>query len=180
MKKQEQVAEKINNSYSYRKLQIKPSVGWWVGYYVQHYTGVVMAYIPFIAKIIYRIGYEIALLGASGKVHDDNLKYIKQLKKNDNYAKNAQFESPYGYKGDLQELEIVRRYNTQLKNPDFKNDICESSALYEHVISKLSQIFDKGKISGFVNFGVAYGYIDSMLAKKYPHIEFIGIDRSRF
>lgn len=168
------------NQERFDSLQIKPSRGWWMRYYSQYYLGVMMSSWPIIAKILLRIGYELTFLGNLGKEHDANLVHRNILRGDDDHAQSTQFGSQFGYEDELNELAVAVKYHAQLKKPNFKNDISESAAVYEHAIRKLSSILDKGKVRGVVNFGVSYGYVDSILAKKYPHIEFIGIDRSKF
>ena len=54
----------------------------------------------------------------------------------------------------------------------------ESRTLYKHVISKSQQLLSNEKIGTFFNLGVCYPYIDSELAKLYPAISFMGVERT--
>ena len=36
---------------SYKKLEVKPSLGWWLRYYINYYTGVVLWRVPLLARI---------------------------------------------------------------------------------------------------------------------------------
>ena len=54
----------------------------------------------------------------------------------------------------------------------------ESKLIYEHIDNILTDLFSTTEIKTFVNFGVSYAHIDSVIASKFSEINFIGIDRS--
>ncbi len=57
----------------------------------------------------------------------------------------------------------------------------ESPVLYEQAIQKIHHLFEKDQnIKSFLNFGVSYAHVDSILAKMHPEIHFVGIDRAPF
>jgi hypothetical protein len=47
-------------------------------------------------------------------------------------------------------------------------------------IETISGILDAGGMEWVLNFGVSYGHVDAILAKKYPHVRFYAVDRSPF
>jgi hypothetical protein len=54
----------------------------------------------------------------------------------------------------------------------------ESKETYKHIIEKSSVLIEQIKPSCYLNFGVCYAYTDSILAKKYPDVQFIGTERT--
>lgn len=88
------------------------------------------------------------------------------------------FDSGYGYDDELQELNVAKYYRQQLLLGD-KLEQSESLELYDYAIKEISDFIVRNKqIKRVINFGVSFGYIDSVLAKKFPDIAFVGIDRS--
>lgn len=73
-------------------------------------------------------------------------------------------------------------YATQVYHPDFATERHrrESYALYAEQERRLDRLLSSDpSIKGFLNFGVSYGYIDSILAKAFPNLRFVGIDISK-
>lgn len=103
----------------------------------------------------------------------------KTIYLHDNHeTSNAQsFESPFGYNDDLVELNCAIKYLKQI-NDGFPNP-SESKVLYTAVIETLSRFFDKHEVSIFLNFGINLAHIDTVLADRFPQVQFIGIDRSK-
>ena len=74
-------------------------------------------------------------------------------------------------------------YATQVYDPDFATERhrYESYALYAEQERQLKDLLRGDRsINGFLNFGFCYGYIDSILAKAFPDIPFVGIDLSKY
>ena len=82
----------------------------------------------------------------------------------------------YGYTDELGELRTALDYKKEVER-GFPNP-GESKQLYNHAELVLSELLDRSRY--FVNFGAGYAYIDSILASKFPDIQFIGVDRSKF
>jgi len=89
------------------------------------------------------------------------------------------FDSGYGYKDELQELSIGQYYRKQLLQNDV-HEKSESLELYDHVIAEVSKLLTSNpSIKKVINFGVSYAHVDSELAKIFPNVSFVGIDRSQ-
>lgn len=96
------------------------------------------------------------------------------------HSNNAQnFDSGYGYDSEFQEVVTANYYRQQIENGLVDTKI-ESGEVYRKSLDIISSILQKGEIKKLLNFGVSYGYIDNILADKFPDIHFTGIDRSRF
>ena len=54
----------------------------------------------------------------------------------------------------------------------------ESPQLYAHVIDRLSEILQDLRPRTFINVGVCYPYIDSVLATRNPSTNFVGVERT--
>jgi hypothetical protein len=89
------------------------------------------------------------------------------------------FDSEFGYKDEMQELSVAKYYRNQL----LLNDLYEKSEsfeLYNKVISEVTKLLiDNPSIKKVINFGVSYAHVDSELAKLFPNVSFVGIDRSK-
>ncbi len=89
------------------------------------------------------------------------------------------FDSEFGYKDEMHELAIAKYYRHQLLLNDL-HEKSESLELYNKVISEVSKLLtDNPSIKKVINFGVSYAHIDSELAKLFPNVSFVGIDRSK-
>jgi len=89
------------------------------------------------------------------------------------------FESEYGYTDELHELNVAKYYREQLLLNDL-NEKSESLELYKNVIAEVSKFLTVNpSIKKVINFGVSYGHVDSELAKLFPNVSFVGIDRSK-
>ena len=100
-----------------------------------------------------------------------------ELINSSNDSKPDSFGSNFGYEDDLEEFSVVIKYSKSLQN-NFENGAGESESLYQNINKPVSKVFNNNQIAYFFNFGVSYGYIDSLLAAKYKNVEFIGSDRS--
>lgn len=103
---------------------------------------------------------------------------LEKLKKDSDNAYT--FGSNYGYQSEIKEFNALIDYAEQLKNKKaFQNS--ESERLYHQAEKTVSQLLSSDPhIKYFMNMGVCYAYLDSILAKKFPKIHFIGIDRSPY
>ncbi len=135
--------------------------------------------LPFLSKMLRFIGYRFIFLGNLRHEEKSRLDSIALLHGN---IKDAQkFGSAYGYADEVRELMVTYKYYDQLKLKDFTQSVSESSVLYEQAISQVAALLKSDKsIKIFFNFGVCYAYVDSVLAKQFPDVKFIGIDRSKY
>ena len=90
-----------------------------------------------------------------------------------------EFGSDYGYEDEIHELLTAKKYKAQIDR-DLTNVNSESGALYAHAGKTIGEFLNTYRPPVFFNFGVSYAYLDSLLAKSFPNIRFIGIDRSRY
>jgi hypothetical protein len=87
------------------------------------------------------------------------------------------FDSDFGYKDDLQELNCAIKYLKQIK-AGFPT-ASESEVLYAKSVEILSDVLSKHEEVKFLNFGVNLAHIDHLLAERFPNVTFTGIDRSK-
>ena len=87
-------------------------------------------------------------------------------------------DSEFGYDGDVffNELSRAHKYKNQI-DQGF-NGPSESKKLYEHIIKTSTRLLQTEAIRSQFNFGVSYAYTDSILAQRFPHIKFYGIERT--
>jgi hypothetical protein len=137
----------------------------------------------FHAKLAYRNKFLVTILDKLGnrlKVP----KTIADLQVSDlKYAPLANLipENPAdtGYTGD-HEIMTFLQYRSQLRDERSLN-LSESRVLYEKIIDTVSDVLESSiDIKTMVNFGVSYAYIDSVLARRFPQVQFVGVDRSPF
>ncbi len=88
------------------------------------------------------------------------------------------FGSGYGYESIEEDFEVAMFYKSEFESSKFSAR--ETPIINDLVLEKLEQILanESSGISRVVNFGVCYAYLDALIAKKFPHIEFIGLDRA--
>lgn len=121
-------------------------------------------------------------LGSIGERFVSWNKFSKELENNFNKypplanSEAAQVEN-VGYVGD-EEVEAFLSYKQGIKNQAYEGT--ESGALYAKIIESLSAILAKSGVKRVLNFGVCYAHIDAELAKRFPDIEFHGVDRSPY
>ncbi len=95
-------------------------------------------------------------------------------------AQAQQFGSGFGYDDEVKELETVIYYRDQVKNPGFARLSSESPALYDCVLRVMDGLIKADpSVARVLDFGLAYAHVDSMLARRFPEVEFMGIDRSQ-
>ena len=144
---------------NYRHLRIRPGLRWRRRY--------------FFRRVFRRVA---RYLGELIKEEEDRAKYIKLLR--DDSADAADWGSGYGYEDEVLELHTAEKYYDQLQDPDLRNLPSESPALYDNLVETVSEVLERGEIQYVLNFGVGYGYVDNLLAQRYPDVQFVGIDRS--
>ena len=87
------------------------------------------------------------------------------------------FESAFGYKDDLAELNCAIKYLNQIK-AEFPT-ASESKVLYERSVDILAEFLSKRGELELLNFGINLAHVDYILAKRCPQVNFVGIDRSK-
>lgn len=90
----------------------------------------------------------------------------------------AEFTSGYGYDDDLMEVGVALKYKKEI-SVGF-DPTSDSLYLYQLAIEKVSDFLSAEETTPatVVNFGVCYAYTDSILARKFPQTQFVGVDRS--
>jgi len=82
-----------------------------------------------------------------------------------------------GYTGDL-ELRSLFSYKNQMSN-DLMFTHSESKVLYKKIVQVMSDLLrSAGNVKSVFNFGVSLGHVDSILAKEFQQVQFVGFDRS--
>jgi hypothetical protein len=133
-------------------------------------------FILFFVKKFYSVLNILLVSNTRFKNYQKSIARLKEEKKNkiDGYSN----DSEYGYSGDvfLNELMTMYKYkkmiDEQFPTPN------ESKETYKHVIEKSSLLIEQIKPSCYFNFGICYAYTDSILASKYPDVQFFGIERT--
>jgi hypothetical protein len=111
------------------------------------------------------------------RIHRINhLNALKRLECED--ASGYDLESEFGYAGDVfwNELVVAHNYRRQILD-DFPSP-SESKLLYRHILTAAENRINCSGAKIFFNFGVSYAYTDSILAKIYPEVKFVGIERT--
>jgi len=84
--------------------------------------------------------------------------------------------SGWGYATLNEDLKVAEFYKEEFETRDFSAR--ETPFLVDRVIEEVSALLSEGYYKQVVNFGVCYGYLDSVLAHRFPDILFVGIDRA--
>lgn len=160
----------------YPHLTVKPPFRWWVRYRLAKATAHFLERAPLVAKLSRYVGYKLihfANVGANYKASDKN---VGLLEKNEETANRV--GSPYGY-NEIMELETVLTYHSQLMDKNFENVRSESPALYREAVNTLGKLFKSDpEVTSMLDFGVALGHMNSILARQFERVKFFGIDRS--
>jgi len=135
--------------------------------------------LPFIDKVARKLSNAFKLISDLKNIEKkrrDGIALIRTDEKD-----SMSLGSNYGYKDEMGEFKVTLKYYEQINEPGFESSVSESYILYQSIVDKLSKLFSSdSSIKKFFNLGVSYGHIDYLLARKHPHIEFVGLDRSRF
>jgi hypothetical protein len=102
--------------------------------------------------------------------------YRENRTRAEGFSRATDMSSGYGYADPAEEIRVARMYKSDILSGRHANR--ESPALHAHVIDLLTHLIRQHAISQLINFGVSYAYVDSVLAKEFPDIRFIAIDRS--
>lgn len=163
----------------YEKLTINPSPRWWFNTKVMFMIQRLMYKFPALGKPFRYIGYRLNFVGQLAEREKHRLKFVSLLRDERDGAQRD--DSPYGYDDVTHELLTTMKYHRRLKQKDFETLVSEAPLLYKNALRIMTNVFERDKsVTDFVNFGVCYAHVDSVLAQKFPHIHFIGLDRSPF
>ena len=91
--------------------------------------------------------------------------------------RETDFEAGYGYESEFREIEIADYYRGQIEAGDLQGQRTESGQLYDAIFRAFEDHLSP-LVTKVVNFGVSYGYVDATLARRFPDIQFYGVDRS--
>lgn len=132
------------------------------------------------ARFLLRVISSVVLhLNNIDKAYRDTRHYIDKLSKGSPQDKEAQsFDSGFGYDSEFAELGYAEYYRQQILKGNLVSQKTESGILYNAVVPMIGSIIEQSSIMNVVDFGVSYGYVDSLIAELYPSVQIIGIDRS--
>lgn len=163
---------------NYNHLTVRLPKKWWFRYKFMKASARLVDRFPIVGKASRFIGYRFVNFANSGKSFKVHQEYVDLLNKNEEDANRS--GSPYGYE-EYWEISTVINYHKQLGQKNFENIKSESPALYKEAIKILRDIFQKDpEAKAMLDFGVAYGHMNSVLAKDFQDRKFIGVDRSPF
>ncbi len=163
----------------FEHLKINPSGLWLIKQRLLRSLRILFYRIPVLGKACRFIGNIFIQLGNLDGEQKKIIQSRELLLKDEQDAQK--FGSPYGYGDAAHELATTMMYHNQLKGERFQGSASESEHLYAHIINKVSKFLSENRSIGqFVNFGVCYAHVDSILAQAHPGVHFIGIDRSVF
>ncbi len=160
----------------YSQLIPPPPLAWRLRYRISRLTAKTLVAVPLVPRALRAIAHKLL---AAVTLADDEVKNRKQLGLlNRDLAGQPEPESKFGY-DELQEIAALKNYQAQVTDPNFKNAVSESPVLYDAIFERVSAILKNDPaVKTFVNFGVSFAHIDSVLAARFPSVKFIGIDRS--
>jgi hypothetical protein len=129
-------------------------------------------------KLILRIAKIIIVDSNITNTEKATSKLIELLNSKEGENANS-YSSSYGYADDLVELKYAAAYEKEVREGLDGENKSETKQLHEHAEAILTDLISKEKIKTLVNFGVSYAHVDSVLAGRFPDVQFIGIDRSQ-
>jgi len=169
------VVEREHKSQQTAAESIHLSKGWFIRFYIFRVCGFILSYIPYSRQAL---SFSLRILNKLNRAtHSEYAYRINQKKAIGNISNPVDFDSGYGYENADEERRVGLMYKAEIISGNHMNR--ESPALYDHAISVLNDLVGKYGVRQVVNFGVSYAYIDSVLAKKYSDVNFVGIDRSK-
>lgn len=118
----------------------------------------------------------------TNRIITNRLKLAEAQLQNAKYAKmdDATAADEFGYSVE-KEVASIFTYKKELADPQFSAKRSLSAVAYEAQEAICSDLFKSDTdIKTFINFGGLYAYIDAVLAKKFPNIQFHASDRAEF
>lgn len=154
---------------------VQLSRSWWIGYYCQRSAGWLLSHLPHFGTFLARIERVVWLLRRAA--HSEAAYRRNKTRATGGSSKDTLFNSGYGYESEAEELRVAKMYKGDIASGQHRN--AETPGLLAEADTVLSNLLQGGSVRQVVNFGVSYAYLDSLLAKKFPDVRFLGVDRSR-
>ena len=124
-------------------------------------------------RIINRIGRMFISIDEDVTRYDIKVKFDSTRKKGD--------VREHGYTDKYGDIGAALAYARGIAASDFgEGQLGESYVLYKEQIKTLSELIEKYSPSTMFNFGICYAYVDSILAKRFERVDFIGSDLSPY
>lgn len=164
----------------YSKLTISPPARWWFRYKLLRYSASLVERFPILCKISRGVAHRFLLdFGDSSRDFGVDPKYADLLEKDENNAHLP--ASSYGYDSEIVEIITMLKYQQQLNGKNFMTAKGESATLYREAIKTATSLLENDpEVSSLLDFGVSYGYMNSVLAERFSDRKFFGVDRSPF
>lgn len=142
-------------------------------YRIRRTVGTAAVRVPGLSRFARLLGAISTKIGNVERVVRVLPRYVALLE-SDGKVDPASFDSEYGYIDESDELKKAIYLREQLTN-----DVTGS----RDIINKVEDVFDRmfamgPGIKSVLDFGVSYGHINSVIAKKRPDVQMYGIDRS--
>lgn len=153
---------------------IELSKSWWARYRLYRLAGGLLSRVPGFALNLARLETLVQRLRRAA-VSEHAFRQNRQSAIGRG-AGASSFDSGYGYASPDEELRVARMYKGEIASGQYVAR--ESPALYAHLESALAAAIVERKVERVINFGVCFAHVDSLLAKRFPNVRFIGIDRS--
>ncbi len=149
-------------------------------YLSQRAAGKIIHHVPGLRKLMRYASVGFGALESFGGTEGNIQNGIRQRQRSDG-DKALDFASGFGYENEMKELAVADYYRAQIESGELDRKRSESGVLYQHVFKLMPDLFKRdSEIREVLDFGVSYGYVDSVLARQFPQIRFHGIDRSRY
>lgn len=167
----------MNPNGDYSHLAIRPPAAWWVRFALRQATGKLLAAVPLLARVLRKLGHVLTEISGMKDAELQNRKYLELLRAPPDFTPS---DDPFGYTGSFHELRVALKYHEQLTTPDFDKMVGETPFVYRCVLDQVGRLIESDPaIPCMLNFGVGYGHIDSQLAKRFPRVRFLGLDRAQ-
>jgi hypothetical protein len=149
-------------------------------YILRRIAGQVIMRVPLAQTLLRKVAYAINHLTIQADVERDTAKFVRALRESTTSDPRAtDLSSGFGYDNELAELGAAVQYRAEAIDPRFAEIKTESYALYEAIEKTMVELLTRERSARSVlNFGVGYMHVDAQLARRFPNVEFLGIDRS--
>lgn len=161
--------------YELPKPNLNLSRSWWAAYRAQRLIGKVVSKIPGYSTHLHRLEELSRRVRRAASSEEAYRKNRARVAGGPSHA--AAFSSGYGYEDPAEETRVARMYKADILSGDYRNR--ETPALMVEADAVITKLLESGIIKRVVNFGVSYAHLDGELAKRFPGVQFIGIDRSQ-
>ena len=151
-----------------------------IDYVLRRVAGQAMLRLPFAQRALRKAAYLLEHVALQGDIERDTTGYLRKLRGGEARDRATDPTSGFGYDSEAQELLVAVNYSREAARPDFARVRTESHALYEDIEATVARVLEQDPaVRSFVDFGVGYAHVEARLARRFPQVEFIGIDRSR-